>query len=193
MQSFLGLLLLPSALSLSAPNRAFAVDNRATVPFTRRDVAGLSVAAVGLSLGKSKSAEAVSGSSASGVSWEDVTIGANDATPAEGATLTLDFTGRLDGFDGRIYNRSPKGGVKLDLGSGKAPPGLEEALLAPGLRVGGIRRVVVPAAVAYGKTGFPTEGEDQGKLVPPDSTLYYEIRLRSVALKMGLGFGLNFF
>ena len=82
--------------------------------------------------------------------------------------------------------------MKLDLDSSKMAKGIRDGILAGGdFRVGGTRRIVVPAELAYGKTGFPDSGENAGKLIPPGATLYVEIRLRSIALSKGLGFGLN--
>ena len=47
------------------------------------------------------------------------------------------------------------------------------------------------AARAYGATGYPQSGPDAGKLIGPGEDLYVEVRLRSIALSKGVGFGLN--
>ena len=82
--------------------------------------------------------------------------------------------------------------MKLDLDSSKMAKGIRDGILAgDDFRVGGTRRIVVSPELAYGKTGFPDSGPNAGKLIPPGATLYVEIRLRSIALSKGLGFGLN--
>ncbi|KAH8049716.1 hypothetical protein JL721_11598 [Aureococcus anophagefferens] len=94
------------------------------------------------------------------------------------------------------YVTSPATGVRVDLGTDAIAPGLKEAILADA-RVGTTRRVVVPPSLGYGATGFPREDGTaagaKGSIVPPDATLYYEFKIRSITLSRGIGFGLNFF
>mmetsp|Transcript_19921 Transcript_19921/g.69084 ORF Transcript_19921/g.69084 Transcript_19921/m.69084 type:complete len:225 (-) Transcript_19921:34-708(-) len=131
----------------------------------------------------------------SGLVVEDVVVGGGDY-PSATSTITMDFAARVGGFDGEPYVTSPATGVRVDLGTDAIAPGLKEAILADA-RVGTTRRVVVPPSLGYGATGFPREDGTaagaKGSIVPPDATLYYEFKIRSITLSRGIGFGLNFF
>merc|ERR1719263_992318 len=80
--------------------------------------------------------------------------------------------------------------IKVKLGEKKVAPGLEECLLAD-MNIGGTRRCKLPAKLAYGSTGYPKSGEKAGSIIPPNADVYFQVRLRSVVLSKGLGFGLN--
>ena len=60
-----------------------------------------------------------------------------------------------------------------------------EKKVAPGLEC------KLPAKLAYGSTGYPKSGEKAGSIIPPNADVYFQVRLRSVVLSKGLGFGLN--
>ena len=128
---------------------------------------------------------------AAGITVEDVSIGGGDAVPSADATVSIAYKAWLDGFEGTKKFSDVKGPLYVTLGSSQIIPGLDEALR--GMRVGGLRRVVIPPDLAYGKTGYPKDGDKKGSIIPPDATLYFEVRLRSVKLTKGLGFGLNLF
>jgi len=59
------------------------------------------------------------------------------------------------------------------LGEGKVIPGWEQGLV--GMRVGGLRKIFVPASLAYGEKGIP-------QLVPSNMPMVFEIRLVEVHL-----------
>jgi FKBP-type peptidyl-prolyl cis-trans isomerase FkpA len=95
------------------------------------------------------------------------------ATAAVGNTLVVHYTGWL-------YNPSQpegKGGqfdssVGLDpfgfvLGAGGVIEGWERGLV--GMKVGGLRRLVIPPSLAYGST--------RSGVIPPEATLLFEIEL----------------
>lgn len=48
----------------------------------------------------------------------------------------------------------------------------DEALLTD-MKVGGTRRVIIPADLGYGKRGA-------GGIIPPDATLYFEMSLLAI-------------
>lgn len=101
----------------------------------------------------------------SGVRWLDLRVGAGDSVPA-GAQVTVHYIGFLS-TGKRFANRIEKGKP--------ATVPLKDVILGwregiPGMKVGGKRRLVVPAQMAYGAKGFK-------ELVPPNSTLVYEIEL----------------
>ena len=103
--------------------------------------------------------------------------------------MTIDYVAWLGGFDGREFSRFEKP-IKVKLGEKKVAPGLEECLLAD-MNIGGTRRCKLPPSLAYGATGYPKSGEKAGSIIPPNADVYFQVRLRSVVLSKGLGFGLN--
>lgn len=87
----------------------------------------------------------------------DFTLWLYDETHPEGKGLVLDTSSGGDPFGFR-------------LGVGAVIPGLEQGL--PGMRVGGLRRLVVPPSLGYGAT--------RRNIVPPYATLVFDIELLSV-------------
>lgn len=108
-------------------------------------------------------------------SQTDLRIGAGDLAIA-GLVVTVNYTGWLHDpskpdekgavFDSSI-GRTP---FAFPLGSGTVIPGWE--LGVPGMRVGGLRRLVIPPSLAYGDT--------RAGSIPPYATLVFEIELLSV-------------
>jgi FKBP-type peptidyl-prolyl cis-trans isomerase len=99
------------------------------------------------------------------------------ATAASGSTVTVNYTVWL--YDAA---RSDQKGVQIEssvgtapfqfvLGAGDVIAGWDEGV--PGMREGGLRRLVVPASLAYGST--------RRNAVPPDTPLVFEIELLSIA------------
>jgi FKBP-type peptidyl-prolyl cis-trans isomerase len=107
----------------------------------------------------------------------DLKVGAGTAA-ATGQTLLVNYTGWL--FDdtksdkkGAQFDKSPDGQPFIfKLGGGQVIEGWDLGLV--GMKVGGIRRLVVPKDLAYGRTGA-------GSLIPPNATLVFDIELLSVA------------
>lgn len=109
--------------------------------------------------------EAVS-CSPSGLRWKDLAPGAG-ASPKQGQQVVVHYTGRLT--DGTVFDASRKHGdvFKFRLGQGDVIRGWDEGVAS--MKVGGVRRLVVPPALGYGSAG-------SGK-IPPDSTLVFDIEL----------------
>jgi FKBP-type peptidyl-prolyl cis-trans isomerase FkpA len=109
-------------------------------------------------------------------SQSDLRPGSGDQATA-GQTITVQYTGWL--FD----EASPEGkgllfetsagttGFTFPLGVGQVIPGWDQGL--PGMRVGGLRRLIVPPSLAYG-------GVRQGR-IPPNSTLVFDVELIAIA------------
>lgn len=111
----------------------------------------------------------------SGLEYFDVLEGQSKAIPKDGSTVKIDFEGWLGGFDGKTFT---KGSAEAVLDSGALIPGINEALKS--MRVGTTRRLKVNPELGYGAKGFPTQGDTARTLVPPDTTIYFQIRLRSI-------------
>ncbi len=85
----------------------------------------------------------------------DVLVGTGTAATA-GSTLTVDYTGWL--YDpaaadhkGLIIDTSTGSSpIAFTLGAGAVIPGWDQGLV--GMRVGGVRRLVIPSSLAYGGT-----------------------------------------
>ncbi len=101
----------------------------------------------------------------SGVRWLDLRVGTGDAVPG-GAQVTVHYIGFLS--TGKRFANSFEKGKPATVPLKDVIPGWREGI--PGMRVGGKRRLVVPAQMAYGAKGFK-------EIVPPNSTLVYEIEL----------------
>ena len=107
---------------------------------------------------------------ADGVEYQDLRPGEGPAA-AQGARVRVHYVGRLE--DGRLFDSTRDRGrpLELVLGAGRAVRGFEEGLV--GMRAGGLRRIVVPPALAYGDEGLPG-------LIPPGATLVIEAELLDV-------------
>lgn len=100
----------------------------------------------------------------SGVRYEDLRCGSG-AVPERGWILEVEYTGTFP--DGEQFD-STNEPFRFALGGGQNIPGWDEGVL--GMRVGGVRRLVIPPELAYGDDGLPPR-------VPPDATLVYRIEL----------------
>ena len=106
----------------------------------------------------------------SGLRYEDRVCGSG--TQAErGDIVTVEYVASL--ATGAVVDSSTRRGkpFAFPLGAGHVIPGWEQGI--PGMRVGGIRELVVPPELAYGRSGvFST--------VPPSATLIFEVELLRV-------------
>lgn len=110
----------------------------------------------------------------SGLAMEDVRVG-KGAIVEKGSPIRVLYTGWLTKtsrpFDSRMDRARP---LVVYVGAGKLIKGFEDGVI--GMRVGGRRRLFIPAKLAYGRTGAPR--------IPPNSDLTFEIELVGVSKKL---------
>jgi len=85
--------------------------------------------------------------------------------------VTVHYTGWLT--DGSMFDSSLSRGEPFvfPLGAGRVIRGWDEGVA--GMRVGGRRQLIIPAALAYGNRGA-------GGIIPPGATLIFEVELLEV-------------
>jgi FKBP-type peptidyl-prolyl cis-trans isomerase len=97
--------------------------------------------------------------------FEDEVVG-DGAEVQPGATVTIHYTGAL-ASDGSVFDSSI-GGEPATFPLDNLIPGWQEGI--PGMKVGGKRRLFIPAAQGYGESG-------SGSSIPPNSDLIFDIEL----------------
>ena len=105
----------------------------------------------------------------SGLGIVDLKIGAGDEARA-GMRVTVHYVGKLQ--DGRMFDSSRERGrpFRFELGDGMVIEGWDEGVV--GMRVGGLRRLIIPPQLGYGERGQPP--------IPPNAILEFEIELLDV-------------
>ena len=102
-----------------------------------------------------------------GLQYLDVKIGAGkEAGP--GDTVVCHYTGTFK--DGKKFDSSRDRADRFTfpLGKGQVIKGWDEGIA--GMKEGGTRTLIIPAALAYGKNGSPP-------VIPPDAELHFEVEL----------------
>jgi FKBP-type peptidyl-prolyl cis-trans isomerase FkpA len=111
----------------------------------------------------------------SGLQYQD-TIEGTGAVASSGQSVTVHYTGWL-------FNNETQG-AKFDsskdrndpfifgLGAGMVIRGWDEGVA--GMRVGGARTLIIPAALGYGSRGA-------GGVIPPNATLKFDVELLGVS------------
>lgn len=105
-----------------------------------------------------------------GLQYQDLTVGTG-VEAKTGNSVTVHYVGTLeDGtkFDSSRDRNEP---FELTLGAGGVIQGWEEGLI--GMRVGGIRKLVIPPDLGYGSQAV-------GDVIPANATLVFEIELLSI-------------
>lgn len=109
---------------------------------------------------------------ADGLQYIDARTGCGPVAKS-GSSVTLEYTGWLQSSGKKFDSSYDRGGspFTLVLGQGKVIKGFDEGL--PGMQQGGTRRIIIPAALAYGTAGSPPT-------IPPNSILIFDIQMLSV-------------
>lgn len=86
---------------------------------------------------------------------------------AEGSRVTVHYTGALC-KDGTIFQSSHDAGEPVTFGLNQVIKGW--AIGLPGMKVGGVRRIIIPSALGYGSARAASN-------IPPNSDLVFDIEL----------------
>lgn len=102
-----------------------------------------------------------------GVYYRDLTIGTGLAITKD-TTVTLNYSGYLT--DGTEFDSNPSALVYTS----EVVKGFRDGLMAGGgMRVGGIRQIIVPSSLGYGSAGNPPN-------IPRQATLVFRVQLVAI-------------
>jgi len=99
----------------------------------------------------------------------DVTAGDGQEV-IDGDTITAHYTGAL-ATDGTIFESSRDSGNPATFGLNQVIDGWTQGV--PGMKVGGVRRLVIPATLAYGQRRASAQ-------IGPNSDLVFDIQLIAI-------------
>jgi len=106
----------------------------------------------------------------SGLKYVDLVVG-KGASPTRGRQVKVHYTGTLENgtkFDSSVDRRQP---FSFIIGVGQVIKGWDEGVM--GMKVGGKRKLVIPANLGYGARGA-------GGVIPPNATLLFDVELLDV-------------
>jgi peptidylprolyl isomerase len=107
---------------------------------------------------------------ASGLKYADIVLG-KGASPVAGKQVKVHYTGTLENgkkFDSSVDRKQP---FSFMIGVGQVIRGWDEGVMS--MKVGGKRKLVIPANLGYGARGA-------GGVIPPNATLLFDIELLEV-------------
>lgn len=111
----------------------------------------------------------------SGLQYDDSIMGTG-AEARAGQRVTVHYTGWLyqDGVQGAKFDSSKDRNdpFVFSLGAGMVIRGWDEGVA--GMKVGGTRTLIIPAALGYGARGA-------GGVIPPNATLKFDVELLGVS------------
>ena len=108
---------------------------------------------------------------ASGLEYVEITEGTG-ASPKAGDTVSVHYTGWLKSgqkFDSSVDRSEP---FEFPIGKGRVIKGWDEGVAT--MKVGGKRKLIIPAHLGYGDRGA-------GGVIPPGATLVFEVELLGVS------------
>jgi peptidylprolyl isomerase len=108
---------------------------------------------------------------ASGLKFIDEAEGSG-ASPKSGQMVTVHYTGLLTNGAKFASSRDKREPYTFRIGTGAVIKGWDEGILT--MKVGGKRKLQIPAELGYGERGFPAFS------IPPNATLIYDVELLDV-------------
>ena len=106
----------------------------------------------------------------SGLEYTDEVVGAGPQ-PKRGDTVVVHYSGFLDDgtkFDSSHDRKSP---FEFQIGVGQVIKGWDEGVAS--MRVGGKRKLLIPAELRYGRRGA-------GGVIPPNARLTFDVELLAI-------------
>lgn len=107
----------------------------------------------------------------SGLKYQDLKVG-DGATAKKGDTVKVHYTGWLakggKKFDSSVDRKKP---FVFKLGAGRVIKGWDEGVA--GMKVGGKRKLMIPAKLGYGARGA-------GGVIPPNADLVFDVELLEI-------------
>lgn len=106
----------------------------------------------------------------SGLKYVDVVVG-KGGTPTVGKQVQVHYTGTLENgkkFDSSVDRKEP---FTFVIGVGQVIKGWDEGVMT--MKVGGKRKLIIPAKLGYGARGA-------GGVIPPNATLLFDVELIDV-------------
>lgn len=104
---------------------------------------------------------------ASGLKYVDQIVG-KGASPMAGKRVKVHYTGTLENgkkFDSSLDRNQP---FEFVIGTGQVIAGWDEGVMT--MKVGGKRKLIIPAKLGYGARGA-------GGVIPPNATLLFDVEL----------------
>lgn len=105
-----------------------------------------------------------------GLVIEDLVVG-RGALAESGNDIVVHYVGTILGGKQFDSSRNRKDPLDFSLGAGDVIKGLDQGV--QGMRVGGRRKLTVPAELAYGDQGC-------GGVIPPHATLVFDVELLEI-------------
>jgi FKBP-type peptidyl-prolyl cis-trans isomerase FkpA len=106
----------------------------------------------------------------SGLRYQDITEGQGAEATAD-RTVSVHYTGWLPNGEKFDSSRDRNLPFNFTLGAGQVIAGWDEGVA--GMKVGGRRKLVIPADLGYGTAGAPPD-------IPPGATLVFDVELLDV-------------
>lgn len=106
----------------------------------------------------------------SGLKVWDETVGTGKEAPA-GCRVKVHYTGWLTDDTATIFDSSVKRNEPIEFGLNQVIKGWQDGI--PGMKVGGVRSLVIPPGMAYGPRGA-------GGVIGPNATLVFRVELLDV-------------